>query len=251
MNKKFLFVVFSFFLLAFSFPEKKKITIWMCGDSTMSIKEKKAYPETGWGMPFVHFWDSTVRIENHAKNGRSTKTFISEKLWQNVIDNVKEGDYVFIQFGHNDEAKEKTERYTTPDEYKYNIKKFISEARVKKAILVLFTPVSRRRFDNDGNAIETHIEYSALVREVAASEKVPMIDMDKKTMELYRQFGKENSRWLFLQLKPGEHPNYPEGRDDNTHFNELGARLVAQIALAELQKLFPDLADRVIKTVVK
>lgn len=249
MKKKFVLPVLIFFL-SFSLPGKKNITIWMCGDSTMSIKEKKAYPETGWGMPFAYFWDSTVTVENRAKNGRSTKTFISEKLWQGVIDNVKEGDYVFIQFGHNDEAKEKTERYTTPDEYKFNIKKFIAETRSKKGIPVLFTPVSRRRFDAGGNAIETHKEYSALVREIAVSEKVPMIDLDKKTMELYQQFGKENSRWLFLQLKPGEHPNYPDGRDDNTHFNELGARLVAQLALAELKILFPDLADRVVKPAV-
>lgn len=223
----------------------------MCGDSTMSIKEKKAYPETGWGMPFVYFWDSTVSIENRARNGRSTKTFISEKLWQGVIDNVKEGDYVFIQFGHNDEAKDKVERYTTPDEYKTNIKKFIGETRSKKAIPVLFTPVSRRRFNAEGISIETHAEYSALVRELAVSEKVHLIDLDKKTMALYQQFGKENSRWLFLQLKSGEHPNYPDGRDDNTHFNELGARLVAQMALEELRKLFPDLAGRVVKPVVK
>jgi lysophospholipase L1-like esterase len=168
-----------------------------------------------------------------------------------VIDNVKEGDYVFIQFGHNDEAKEKTERYTTPDEYKTNLKKFISEARNKKGIPVLFTPVSRRRFDAEGHAIETHKEYSALVREIAATDNIVMIDMDKKTMELYEQIGKENSKWLFLQLKPGDHPNYPDGRDDNTHFNELGARLVAQLALTELKKLFPDLADRVVKPIVK
>jgi lysophospholipase L1-like esterase len=239
------------FLLAFSFPEKKKITIWMCGDSTMSIKEPKAYPETGWGMPFAFFWDSTVRIENRAKNGRSTKTFISEKLWQNVIENVKEGDYVIIQFGHNDEAKEKTERYTTPEEYKNNLRKFISESKTRKVIPVLFTPVSRRKFDAQGNVFETHKEYSALVHEVGASEKVPVIDLDKKTRELYQQFGNENSRWLFLQLKPGEHPNYPEGRDDNTHFSELGARLVAQLALAELKILFPELAERVIKPAVK
>jgi lysophospholipase L1-like esterase len=251
MIKKYILFGFSFFLFAFSFPEKKKITIWMCGDSTMSIKEKKAYPETGWGMPFVFFWDSTVTIENRAKNGRSTKTFISEKLWQNVIDNVKEGDYVFIQFGHNDEAKEKVERYTTPEEYKTNVKKFISETRNKKGIPVLFTPVSRRRFDADGHAIETHKDYSALVREIASSEKVNMIDLDRKTIELYEQFGKENSRWLFLQLKPGEHPSYPGGRDDNTHINELGARLVAQLALSELKHFFPALADRVIQPVVK
>ena len=244
-----LLIVFSLF--SFSFQEKKKITIWMCGDSTMSIKDTKAYPETGWGMPFVFFWDSTVRIENRAKNGRSTKTFITENLWLGVIDHVKEGDYVFIQFGHNDEAKEKTERYTTPDEYKSNIRKFISETRNKKGIPVLFTPVSRRRFNSEGNAIETHTEYSALVREVAETEKLLLIDLDKKTMDLYQQFGKENSRWLFLQLKPGEHPNYPDGRDDNTHFNELGARLVAQLALAELKIIFPDLADRMIKPVIK
>lgn len=248
--KKF-FLPFIFLLLSFSFSEKKKITIWMCGDSTMSIKDPRAFPETGWGMPFAFFWDSTVRIENRAKNGRSTKTFISENLWQNVIDNVKEGDYVFIQFGHNDEAKEKTERYTTPEEYKNNLRKFISESKTRKAIPVLFTPVSRRRFDAIGKVMETHKEYSALVHEVGASEKVPVIDLDKKTRELYQEFGKENSRWLFLQLKPGEHPNYPEGKDDNTHFSELGARLVAQLALTELKALFPELAERVVKPAVK
>ncbi|HLF47684.1 MAG TPA: hypothetical protein VI548_14745, partial [Chitinophagaceae bacterium] len=148
-------------------------------------------------------------------------------------------------------AKDKVERYTTPEEYKTNIKKFIAETRIKKGIPVLFTPVSRRRFNAEGNVIETHQEYSALVRKLAVTENVQMIDLDKKTMELYQQFGKENSRWLFLQLKPGEHPNYPDGRDDNTHFNELGARLVAQMALEELKKLFPDLAGRVVKPVVK
>ncbi len=173
------------FLMAFSFPEKKKITIWMCGDSTMSIKEKKAYPETGWGMPFVYFWDSTVNIENLAKNGRSTKTFISEKLWQKVVDNANEGDYVFIQFGHNDEAKDKGERYATPDTFRMNLTKFIREARSKKAIPVLFTPVGRRRFDDAGTAIESHKEYSAYVKEVADKEKALFVDLDTKSRELY------------------------------------------------------------------
>lgn len=238
-------------LMVFAMPGKKRITIWLCGDSTMSIKEKKAYPETGWGMPFVYFWDSTVSIENLAKNGRSTKTFISEKLWQKVVDNVKEGDYVFIQFGHNDESKDKGERYATPDTFKMNLTKFITEARAKKAIPVLFTPVSRRKFDEAGNALETHKEYSAYVKEVAGKEKVLFIDLDTKSQQLYQQYGKENSRLLFLQLKPGEHPNYPDGKEDNTHFNELGARLIAQLVLSEIKSLIPDLADRVIKPVMK
>src|SRR5688572_16638940 len=156
-----LFIPLVLLLMAFVLPEKKNITIWMCGDSTMSIKEKKAFPETGWGMPFVYFWNSTVGIENLAKNGRSTKTFIAEKLWQRVADNASEGDYVFIQFGHNDEAKDKGERYATPDTFRMNLRKFIVESRIKKAIPVLITPVSRRRFDNDGKALETHVEYSA------------------------------------------------------------------------------------------
>jgi len=238
-------------MMLFVKPEKRKITIWLCGDSTMSIKEKKAYPETGWGMPFIYFWDSTVKVENLAKNGRSTKTFISEKLWQKVVDNAQEGDYVFIQFGHNDEAKDKGERYATPDTFKMNLTKFITEARARKAIPVLFTPVSRRKFDESGRALETHKEYAAYVKEVAGKEKVFFIDLDTKSRELYQQFGKENSALLFLQLKPGEHPNYPDGREDNTHFNELGARLIAQLVLSEIKSLVPDLADRIIKPVVK
>jgi lysophospholipase L1-like esterase len=240
-----LFIPIVFLLMAFNLPEKKKITLWLCGDSTMSIKEPKAYPETGWGMPFVYFWDSTVKVENLAKNGRSTKTFISEKLWQKVADKAQEGDYVFIQFGHNDEAKDKGERYATPDTFRMNLTRFISEARAKKAIPVLLTPVSRRRFDNDGNALETHQEYSAYVKEVADKEKVLFIDLDAKSRDLYQQFGQDNSRSLFLQLKPGEHPNYPDGKEDNTHFNELGARLIAQLVLAEIKKQIPELTSRI------
>lgn len=246
-----LFLPLLVFFMAFAVPDKKKITIWLCGDSTMSIKEKKAFPETGWGMPFVYFWDTTVRIENLAKNGRSTKTFISEKLWQRVADNASEGDYVFIQFGHNDEARDKGERYATPDTFRMNLRKFIVETRMKKAIPVLITPVSRRRFDNEGKVLETHIEYSAYVKEVADQEKVLFIDLDTKSRELYQQLGKETSKLLFLQLRPGEHPNYPDGKEDNTHFTELGARLIAQIILSEIRQKAPELADRVIRPVTR
>jgi len=244
--KKLIYAVCILFFSFSALPEKKKIRVFMAGDSTMSIKDPKAYPETGWGMPFVQFWDSTVTVVNLAKNGRSTKTFISEGLWKTITDQANEGDYVFIQFGHNDEAKEKVERYTTPDEYKANLIKFISESRSKKANPILLTPVTRRRFDSTGKIMETHEVYSALVREVAIAQKVPLIDMDKKTQELLQQFGKENSKWLFLQLNAGEHPNYPDGRNDNTHFNELGARLVAQLVLKEIREMKLELAERMV-----
>jgi lysophospholipase L1-like esterase len=235
---------------AYSLPEKK-IRIFMAGDSTIAIKETRAYPETGWGMPFVYFWDSSVTVVNRAKNGRSTKTFISEGLWNSIYTEAMEGDYVFIQFGHNDESVEKKERYATPDTFKMNLRRFIAETRSKKAIPVLFTPVSRRKFDKEGKAVETHLQYSALVREVAAETKVAFIDLDEKSRALYQQFGPEHSKLLFLQLKPGEHPNYPDGRDDNTHFTELGARLIAQMVLQELKTTTPELYGRIRKPAIK
>ncbi|MGQ0738051.1 MAG: rhamnogalacturonan acetylesterase [Bacteroidota bacterium] len=249
--KRFLLLPVFITLAAFAWPEKKKIKIFLAGDSTMSIKETKAYPETGWGMPFVHFWDSTVTVVNKAKNGRSTKTFLSEGLWKSIYEDAGPGDYVFIQFGHNDEAKDKGERYATPDTFRMNLTRFVKEARSKGATPVLFTPVSRRRFDTTGTALETHKEYSSYVKEVAAKENVFLIDLDTRSRELYQQMGKNDSKLLFLQLKPGEHPNYPDGKDDNTHFNELGARLIAQLVLKELKGLNIELTDRVFISPVK
>jgi len=235
----------SIFLLSFALPVKNKIKIFLAGDSTIAIKETKAFPETGWGMPFVQFWDSTVTVVNKARNGRSTKTFLSEGLWKSIMNEAKEGDYVIIQFGHNDESVEKKERYSTPDTFKMNLNRFIKETKEKKATPILLTPVSRRKFDKDGKAVATHEPYAALVREVAKETGVLFIDLDEKSKALYQQFGSEYSKLLFLQLQPGEHPNYPEGRNDNTHFNELGARLIAQIVLKELKGLNIELTDRV------
>jgi lysophospholipase L1-like esterase len=237
----------SLFLTSFVFFQNQQVTVYLIGDSTISIKETKAYPETGWGMPFVHFFDSTVIVDNRAKNGRSTKTFISENRWQPVVDNLKEGDYVFIQFGHNDESKEKVERYTTPEEFKLNLMRFISDTRNKKGIPVLLTPVSRRKFDANGKVVETHEIYSAIVRALAKEQKVSFIDLDKKSQEMYQKLGDENSKLLFLWLEPGEHPNYPKGKQDNTHFNELGARKIAEIVLDEIRTLKLELADRIVK----
>nr|WP_246596955.1 rhamnogalacturonan acetylesterase [Pontibacter aydingkolensis] len=230
--------------------QKKPIKVYLIGDSTISIKETRAYPETGWGMPFVYFFDQSVTVDNRAKNGRSTRTFIEEGLWQPVADNLQEGDYVFIQFGHNDEVETK-KSYTPKDQYVANLSRFITEARNKKAIPVLLTPAARRKFDGNGKIEGTHNEYSALVRGVAQKYKVPLIDLDLKSQELLQQFGAENSKHLFLQLELGEHPNYPEGKDDNTHFSELGARKVAQLVLASIKDLKLELADRIVKKEVK
>jgi lysophospholipase L1-like esterase len=248
--KRILLSVAVFILFVSAITDEKK-TIWLCGDSTIAIKETKAFPETGWGMPFVYFWDAEIQIKNLAKNGRSTKTFISENLWQQVMEGAKEGDYVIIQFGHNDESIDKKERYAPPVEFKSNLVKFITEARLKKATPILLTPVSRRKFDSLGMALETHREYSAYVKEVANEQNVLFIDLDAQSRALYQQFGKENSALLFMQLKAGEHPNYPEGRNDNTHFNELGARLIAQLVLKNIKELNTDLNNHIVVSKIK
>ena len=232
-------------LLAFTRPPQP-IAVYLIGDSTMSKKVVKAYPETGWGMPFAHFFDESVTVDNRAMNGRSTKTFIEENRWQPVADNLHEGDYVLIQFGHNDEVTTK-KSYTPEDAFRKNLIRFVEESRAKKAIPVLITPVARRQFDAAGRIQETHAVYSELVRTVARDTQTPLIDLDQQSQELLQRFGVENSKFLFLQLAPGEHPNYPDGKEDNTHFNELGARQMAQLVLASIKALHLDLADRIVK----
>ena len=212
----------------------------------MSVKDRTAYPETGWGMPFALFFDSTVMVNNVAQNGRSTKSFIEEHRWQYVMENVHAGDYVLIQFGHNDEIKEKVGRYTTPGEFSNNLSRFIKDVSGKSAVPVLITPVARRKFDSSGNIIDTHLQYAQLVKEVAANEGVALIDLNKKSMELLQQVGAENSKFFFNYLQPGEHPNYPNGIKDDTHFDELGARKMAQIVLQEIKTLKLPLADRIV-----
>jgi lysophospholipase L1-like esterase len=209
------FLLFATLSLLASYPSQdKKITIWMIGDSTMSIKETRAYPETGWGMPFVYFWGSAVTVDNRAMNGRSTSSFRAEGRWKPVLENMKEGDYVLIQFGHNDEVPTK-KTYTTEKEFEANLKRYMEETKSKKALPVLFTPVARRKFDEEGKVVGTHDVYSEIVRKVARETIVPMIDLDRLGQGLIQEFGEEHSKLLFNHLKPGEHPNYPEGKEDN------------------------------------
>ncbi len=251
MNRKLLALI-AISITAFSFPTNEKITVYLIGDSTMCNYEPNRAPLTGWGMPFASFFDSTVSIDNRARGGRSTRTFIAENRWQPIAIDLKEGDYLFIQFGHNDEAREEKykDRYTPVPDYKKNLLRFITEAREKKAVPVLITPVSRLRF-KDGVAQETHTGYTKAMFEVAQSNAVVLIDLDTKSRELYQQLGPDAAKLLFMQLEPGEHPAYPEGQKDNTHFNEYGARRIAQLVLASVKEQLPQLAEKTVQRVAK
>jgi lysophospholipase L1-like esterase len=212
--------------------DKQPVTIFIAGDSTAANKAENKRPETGWGEHLQkHFDEKKVRVDNHAANGRSTKTFISEGRWQALVDKVREGDYVLIQFGHNDQSKEKGERYTPPDDFRANLARFVAEVRAKRATPVLLTPVMRRRFNKEGVFYDVHGEYPDLTRRVAAEHKVALVDMHRMSEKVLVKYGPEESRKLFLQLKAGENPNYPNGVEDNTHFSPLGADIMAALAV--------------------
>lgn len=225
------------FVITCSVSTRSQITVYLAGDSTCAVKLPEKRPETGWGEMMQKYFDAAkVMIDDRAQNGRSTKTFISEGRWTAIVDRLKKGDFVFVQFGHNDESKDKGERYTPPDDYRANLIRFIADVRAKNANIVLLTPVMRRKFDKDGNFVDTHGEYPDIVRTVALDKKVPLIDMHRKSEAVIRKYGVEGSRTLFLQLKPGENPNYPNGIEDNTHFRPAGAEEMAKLVVEGIRE---------------
>ncbi len=214
------------------------ITLYLAGDSTMAQKLAERRPETGWGEKLQQYFDiDQVRVENYARNGRSTRTFISEARWQAIVDRLRPGDYVLIQFGHNDESKDKVDRYTPPDQFRRNLARFVADVRAKQATPLLLTPVRRRKFDDAGRLVDTHGEYPDLVRAVAAEQHVALLDMHERSAEILTRYGVDGSRQLYLQLAPGDDPNYPQGVQDNTHFSPLGAELMARAAAEGIRAL--------------
>jgi lysophospholipase L1-like esterase len=209
----------------------------------MAEKHPKDFPETGWGVPFSWFFNDTIVVENHAKNGRSTRTFISEGRWQKIISAIRPHDIVFIQFGHNDASEHKKDRYTTAKDYRKNLKQMLGQVLEKQGEPILMTPLVRRHFDDDGRLKKTH-PYTSLVRELANEHKLTLIDLEKITHEYFENMGESLSALRFMHIAPGLNPNYPVGVRDNTHLNPLGALEVAQLVLADLKKQNHPLASR-------
>jgi lysophospholipase L1-like esterase len=219
--------------LAFRAPP---VTVWLAGDSTMAQKQPDKRPETGWGEALQPCFDSSeVRIANRAMNGRSTRSFVAEGRWKAIIDSLHAGDYVFIQFGHNDE-KVGTNNYSSPDDYRLNLEQFVDEVRAKQGHPMLFTPVVRRKFDG-AQLVPTHGAYPDAARAAAQERGVPLVDMERASAALVQQLGPDSSRALWLHLEAGANPNYPNGVKDDTHFNPLGARTMAGLAIDALRSL--------------
>ncbi|WP_439488687.1 rhamnogalacturonan acetylesterase [Algoriphagus sp.] len=222
---------------------QEEITIFLVGDSTMADKPYAgSNPEKGWGQVFPLYFKEGIRFENHAKNGRSTKSFRAEGRWKTVMKRIKPGDYVIIEFGHNDQKINAKDRYAFADStYRDNLKRFVAEVREKKGKPVLATPISRRSFDEDGKLLDTHGRYSEVVREVAEELNVPLFDLHAKTVEVIEQFGVEKSKELFLHYRPGDYSQFPEGKEDDTHLSPTGAFKVSDLAVEELKRELPEL----------
>ncbi|MBQ8467956.1 MAG: rhamnogalacturonan acetylesterase [Prevotella sp.] len=241
-------------LVLTSSTKDKTVTIFMIGDSTMANKDiSHDRKERGWGMALQCYFDDHVRIDNHAVNGRSTKSFINEGRWQKVLDRMKPGDYVIIQFGHNDE-KPREELHTDPGStFDYNLARFVREAREHGGIPILMNPVVRRNYfieapanDDDeklrtttfkdgvkmvegDSLIDTHGLYRVAPRDVARRMNVLFVDANQLTHDLEQGLGREASKKLHMWFVPGEEPSVPAGRQDNTHYNIYGAHVVARL----------------------
>ncbi|SMD32288.1 Lysophospholipase L1 [Reichenbachiella faecimaris] len=218
--------------------QPEEYTLHLVGDSTMADKDNpETNPEFGWGQVLPKCFDDQVTVVNHAKNGRSTKSFINEGRWQKVVEELDAGDYVFIQFGHNDQKVQHPKRYTNPySGYRFNLEKMIRETKSKGAIPVMFSSIVRRNFNEHGVLEDTHGAYPFVARSVASEMNVPFVDMQVVTENLVNQLGEEPSKELYLWIEPGTNEYYPDGKHDNTHFSKKGAIKMCQLVIEEIKK---------------
>lgn len=260
-------------LTAFS-PAGRNITIFTIGDSTMANKKLEGEnPERGWGQMLSRYFTDDITVDNHAVNGRSSKSFIDEGRWDNVLSKIQKGDYVFIQFGHNDE-KDDPKRHTDPGTtFDANLRKFVEETRAKGGIPVLFNSIVRRNFGKSGDdavadaikqddirngidpkapkevieegakLIDTHGAYLDSPANVAKELNVAFIDLNSLTHKLVEDLGPEKSKELYLWVQPKTVPALPDGREDNTHLNVHGASIVAEMAAKAVAEAIPELAQ--------
>ena len=254
--------------------DQKPTTIFIIGDSTAANKDTTGgKQERGWGMVLQEYFDANyIRVDNHAVNGRSSKSFIDEGRWDKVLEKMQPGDYVIIQFGHNDE-KPKADRHTDPGStFDYNLARFIRETREHGGIPILMNCVVRRNFFipaplseesslgagalddellrtttfNDGvkmiegdTLVDTHGLYAVAPRDVAQRMNCHFIDANRITHDLEQGLGREASKKLHMWFLPGEEPSVPQGRQDNTHYNVYGAHRVASLLADALCQEIP------------
>lgn len=259
-------VAFAFLLLLSAFTTaQREVTIFMIGDSTMANKTLEGNnQERGWGQMLPGYLTENICVENHAKDGRSSKSFIDEGLWEVVLNRIEPGDYLFIQFGHNDEKTDE-KRHTIPGEsFDANLRLFVTEARKKGGIPVLFNSIVRRVFrvnqeavaaddmhkdssveplEEEGERlIDTHGLYKESPKQVAQALDVPFVDANSISHALVQGMGAIESKRLFMWMPADTYPAYPKGKEDDTHLNIVGGRVMAGLLIDEVGRALPDFA---------
>lgn len=216
-------------------PAKRTPTWFLCGDSTMADYAENQSPMTGWGQALSKLCDGNVFVQNEARCGRSSKSFVAEMRLNFIELCLRKGDKLLIQFAHNDEkldAERRTHPHTTYPEY---LSMYIDAAIRQGAEPILLTPVARRHFDENGCLKHTHGDYPNAMRNLAIYRGVRLLDMEKETEKLLEQLGDEASKALYCHV-PAGHPNYPDGAQDNSHLSFDGAVTYAQLALKLLEE---------------
>ena len=213
-------------------------TLFIAGDSTASSKLDEKRPESGWGEFLHEYISPNLIVKNYAKNGKSTKSFITDGLLDQIDLEIKEDDYLLIQFGHNDEKIEDPLRYTDPrTEYKNNLMRFVLVAKKHGATPILLTSITRRKF-LDGQLEEHTIgEYPSHMKAFAKENSIALIDAYQITHHIICQSGQEYSKKFYLHLEKNESINYPNGVMDNTHLSLFGAQMIASLIAVELKKI--------------
>lgn len=222
--------------------DQSRLTLFLVGDSTMAnYRDTIITPIRGWGQVLPTFLNENVVVRNHAKDGRSTKSFIEEGRWDRVMKKLGNGDVVVIQFGHNDAFKNIPSLYSNPKEYAENLGLMIRQVKLAGAFPILCTPIARRIFIDDSLQY-IHGDYPLEAKNIAKKENVPLVDMTTITMDWISSLGEENSRPYFVyQIAPGEYKLYPNGKKDNTHLRLKGALEVARLfaEAVEAQEIKP------------
>ncbi|MBB3061176.1 rhamnogalacturonan acetylesterase [Microbulbifer rhizosphaerae] len=231
--------------------------IYLAGDSTMTDQTLNAdywesrHPVTGWGQKFEPFVNGEnlealrpliqgdrVKVVNRARGGRSTRTFFEEGRWEGIYQDLKPGDLVLIQFGHNDASVKKTERYVTVEGYKQYLRLFIDQTRARGATPIILTPVARNYPWENGKLMNDHGEYDDAARKVAQQDGVEWIDLQERSKAFFSEKGQEYvSKTYFMNLTAGQFPAYPDGQNDNTHFQPEGGVEVARLVYEGLKDI--------------
>lgn len=253
-------LLLGFITLSF-YVQKDPVTVYLVGDSTMADYSnnydegkdymKTRYPVTGWGQVFQQFLVSdslhkvkgiiksdSVIVDDRARGGRSTRTFFQEGRWRTVFEDLKKDDVVIIQFGHNDAAENKTERYVDIEGYKEFLRLYVSQTRQKGAHPIILTPVARNYPWENDRLENVHGEYDLAAKEVAKEMDALFIDLNQRSMDHFSEKGREYvSEKYFMNLPAGVYKAYPEGQEDNTHFQPEGATAVARLVFEGMQEL--------------